>query len=174
MENFDWSYFDNYQENFVPEQSSFRLGLEALPDGPYDFEIVEVQPDIINTDAVLRVGLRVGVGGTVIERLYWLGTQDGVNALGADLCIFGFPADQWKQQGRKLGDELKAVVAKMPGIKFKGMKRSYTRKDGKPGHSLNVIARIAGTTMPATPPPAAGHGNGASAHPAQNLSDIPF
>jgi len=175
---FDYSCLDAFEQNFVPQQTGFRPGLDALPNGAYDMEITDARCDYIKSDAVLRLGVRP-IGGATVERLYWLTTQDNLNGLGADLCVLGFDADKWKARGHKLSMMLPPVLAKLPGIRFKATKTSragtgaYT---GKVYHDLCVVTRLAtGNQMPASSPELpAGNSQVPDAARATAGGDIPF
>lgn len=146
----DLASFDN---NFTP-QAMYRPGLDVLSDGDYDFTITDAVLDRAkNGQRILKLGLRTHLGGTV-ERTYWLTTQETMNRLGADLLLLGFPANTWGAGKKSLGTELPACVEKLPGIKFRGVKRAKPGSDGKTYHELYISGRISGAPMP---PPVAGH-----------------
>lgn len=179
---FDWSVFDGYEDNFTPQhQGKFRPNLTALPDGPYDFEVMDATPDTIQGDAVCRVGVRVA-GGAVLEHVFWLSRQESVNSFAADLVILGASVDR---QGRKLADVMRDAIAKLPGSRFKGSVRHYKNNKGEDRANLDILCRIAGSTMPPppsfTPSPAPAAAplqgqvlNPPAASPTMTASDVPF
>lgn len=145
-----------FDELFNPDTSR-RASIETLPDGDYDFQIVESRFDLTpkEKDLILRVGLKVLGGlqaGSVVERAYWLTTEQPINILGTDLCMLGFDADQWKPaNGRSFKKELKATVedGRLVGLRFRGQKK--TKVDGaKTYHNLYINARLTN----GVPPPA--------------------
>src|SRR5262245_15623629 len=103
---------DNLGGEYQPRRG-FALGIDTLPNGDYDFEIESAALDKINVDRVVRINLKTNLGKTV-EWLHWLNKQEGVNRLGADLCVLGFDADKWgTAQGRPLSAEIPKAVQKL-------------------------------------------------------------
>lgn len=141
----------SFDGNFSP-QAQFRPGLDTLADGDYDLTVVDAALDKAKGDRILRLGLRTQTG-MVVERVYWLTTQEAMNRLGADLLALGFPANTWGSGGKTLATELPAAVAKLPGLKFRGTKKArISAKDNKTYHELYVCGRIQGAPMPAAAP----------------------
>lgn len=151
----DLAWFD---QEYKPEASKFRPGLETLPDGPYDFEVTdaELKKSARQQMRILELGLKVN-GGAVIQHAYFLDTQDQMNRLGADLCVLGIPADKWgKAGGVSVAVGLPQAVKQLPGIRFRGSKDHNTteaRDGGQPKtfHNLRVLCRAGGTPPPAPP-----------------------
>jgi hypothetical protein len=173
----DFADLDSFGGEYKP-QAAFRPNLETLPNGEYDCEVVEATLDKINNDRIIRVALRVGPG-RVVEHLYWLNKQEGINRLGAELCVLGFDADRWgPAYNRPLSVELPKVVAKLKGMKFRAAKTS--RKDNRPGyqdrvyHDLHISCRLDGRPMPPLAPPAAPTPAAAAAVPTGSDDEIPF
>ncbi len=135
----------SFDAGYKPEQP-FRMGLEVLPDGDYDFEITDAALGRATTgDRILKVGLKTN--GKTCERTYWLKTQANMNALGADLLVLGFDSDKWGANGRPIAQELPKAVSRLPGIKFRGRKEARV-KDKETYHNLHIAGRIAGEPMP--------------------------
>ncbi|MCC6419516.1 MAG: hypothetical protein IT429_14885 [Gemmataceae bacterium] len=181
----DFSDLDSYSSQYRPE-AAFRPGLEALANGPADFEIVSAALDKTQKsgERICRIILRV-VGGITVEWTRFLNEQRNLNRLCADLACLGFDADKWNTPGRPLSKEIPAAVAKLPGIKFRAVKTS--RQDTRPGyeskvyHDLQINGRIDGRPMPPlTPPvqtapaPNGAHTVGAGAAAGGQSDDIPF
>jgi hypothetical protein len=157
----DLAWFD---EQYKPEASKFRPGLETLPDGSYDFEIVdaEIKKSAKKQVRILELGLKVN-GGAVVQHAYFLDTVEKMNRLGGDLCVLGIPADKWgKAGGVSVAVGLPEAVRQLPGIKFRGAK-DHNTPNAAPGqtpktfHNLRILCRVAGTPAPV---PAGPNGNG--------------
>jgi len=177
----DLAWFD---QEYKPEASSFRPGLDTLPDGSYDFEITdaELKRSPKQGIRILELGLKVN-GGAVVQHSYFLDTIEKVNRMGADLCVLGIPADKWGQAGGvSIKDGLPAAVKQLPGIRFRGSKDHNTPpaipgKEARTFHNLRILCRTANTPMPATPPKPAGNGSTFNEFAPANASDredLPF
>lgn len=127
--------------------------LDTLPDGDYDFEILDAAMDRSFRDQalMLRVLLKVLNGpcqDLEVEHVYWFKSKRNVEFLGGALCTLGFDADRWTAvHRRKFSAELPRAVEKLPGIRFRGTKK--TNKDnGTSFHNLYINARLGNTAMP--------------------------
>jgi len=119
----DLSDLDSFGGSYEAK-GAFRPNIDSLANADYDFEIVDAKLDRINTDRILRIGLRTSAG-KVVEWTHWLNRQEGVNRLGAELVVLGFDADRWgPQHNRPLSVELPKAVLKLPGRKFRATKTS--------------------------------------------------
>src|SRR5688500_6456877 len=91
-----------FNDEFAPDTGR-RLGVESLPDGDYDLQILEAELTRTEKkrDPILRLALRILDGPAAdreIERAYFLTSQDGVNRLGGDLLLLGFDVGKWTPQ----------------------------------------------------------------------------
>lgn len=176
----DWSYLDAFDSDFVPKQQGFRDKIDLLPDGPYDLTIVDALGKMAQGVLIIEIGVQP-VGGAVFTHSYWLDKQGAVNALGADLAVLGFPADQWQRAGKKLAAELPAVLEKLAGIHFRAVKAVDRPKTGqyagKEFHKLKFISRISnGGMMPPSIPfnPTEPNGTPAGMVAGSTVEDLPF
>ena len=139
-----------FDQTFTP-QSGIRPGIDSLPDGDYDCEIITA--DIGRTEKtnelILRLGLRTNVGA-VVEYAYFFRTQQSVDILGGDLVTLGFDADQWKPPARPFSTELPRVVPMLVGLRFRARKKTaQNQKDpSKPFHNLYVNQRLNTSAAP--------------------------
>jgi hypothetical protein len=153
-------YTDNYadleqfDQSYSP-QAGRRPGLDVLPDGDYDFEILDAKLDTTPKQHVriVRVGLRVTSAGSsqgqTLEHISFLNNQTAIDILGSTLCTLGFDADQWTvASGRPFSKELPKALPRMRGLRFRGTKKK--NQDGF--HNLYYNARLAGMPMPAPAP----------------------
>ena len=160
-----------FDDEFHP-RAGRKPGIDSLPDGSYDLEIVEAE--LARTQeqrlAILRQGLRVLSGphaGMVVENVYFLETQENRDFLGADLGTLGFDVHEWRAaRGRGFSQELPRAVEAMRGRRFRGKKE--TNKKGYA--ALYVHARLNGT---ATPMPAATSGRETQVVRAADVATVP-
>lgn len=159
-----YDYLDSYENEYKPEHA-VRPRLETLADGDYEFTILDAAIVHLVNKPVLRAGLKVE-GGGIIEHTWWHDSQDKFNAMAADLLSLGFPADKWGKGGIPVKQGFPDAVAKMPGIRFKGAKRTERPTEGtyagKVFHKLYISGRVSGKPMPG---PAAEFSNGPAAQP---------
>jgi hypothetical protein len=162
----DYSDLASFDGDYKAE-NTFRPDLDTLPDGDYDFEILDA-------DLTRATGKQAGVriltlvlrpnGGATVRHTYWLRDQEQMNRLGADLVVLGFDADKWgKAGGKSIAQALPEAVARLKSVRFRG--RKATREGtgnhaGKKFHDLHVGARIGGSAMPAPAKPFNEFGNG--------------
>ena len=67
-------------EEFEPQQA-IRPGIDALPDGPYEFEVLDAElTKAQNGDRICTLGLRVN-SAAIVQHTYWLNRQIGMNRL---------------------------------------------------------------------------------------------
>lgn len=165
-----------FERDFNPSSGGRKPGLDTLPDGDHDFEILsaELTRTEKTNEAIFRMELRV-LGGGVVEHVYFFRTQMNVDILGGDLCTLGFDADQWKPPQRPLARELANVAPRLRGVRFRGKKVTNPKKDdpNKKYANLYVNQRLA-----ADAPPPAYNPQPAYADPfataGSNDSEIPF
>ncbi len=159
-DNFD--DLDWYDNPTLRPEKPFEGGLDTLPNGDYDFEFVTAELTHAKggkQDRIMEAKLRVN-GGQVIKHAWWLASQENMNALLADLCLLGFPANTWGQNtGNPLKEALPAAIAQLPGKRFRASKTSSPKKkDGVPTgefwHNLHIAGAVSGRPMPtpAAPP----------------------
>lgn len=166
----DFSDLDSFEGSWAPARM-FRPGIDTLPDGDYEFAVVDGELGRAqNGDRIFKLGLQVN--GNVVEKTWWLKTQEGANALCADLCALGLDADRWgPKHNRPLSQELPKAPAKLAGVRFRGKITTRT-SNGKTYHNLHIGGKVLGTAspMPSRPssPDVAGE---ATAKPS---ADIPF
>lgn len=162
-----------FDQDFKPEPRNLP-GLESLPNGDYDFEVVSavLERTEKTKDLILRVGLKVLNTGGLIENTYFFRNQQAVDILGSDLCTLGFDTLNWKPPARPFSQELVQAVPKLPGRKFRGKKvtKENAKDPAKPFHNLYVNSLLSSAPAPAeySPPATATAGYGAGD------SDIPF
>lgn len=151
----DFAELDGYGTEYQPRHSGFAPGLEVLSDGFHDFEITAAVLDRAKDGSLIaKLNLREPNAGE-IEWTHWLNKQTDVNAFCADLAVLGFDCDKWGPRfNRPLSQEIPKAVAKLPGLKFRGMKRTDRPTEGvyagKVFHKMRVYTRIAGTPKPST------------------------
>ena len=143
-----------FDQEYAP-QAGRRPGIDTLPNGEYDFLILEAELSRTQKDRelILKLFLRVESSlteqGKVVERAYFFRTQTSIDILGSDLCTLGFDADRWTPEfGRKFSQELPAAMAKLEGIKFRGKKTTKVKPGGETYHNLFVNARLADDSPP--------------------------
>lgn len=168
----DYSDLEQFDQGFVPTErnSQFRPGLDSIPDGDYSWSIVsaELTTTQKSETRILRTELRCEELGKVIERVYFLTTQEQADRLGGDLATLGYDVGTWTaQHGKKFSAELVKAVMTMAGRRFKGTKKTAPNKNQpeKPYHNLYINAPLSGL---ATAPIATHH----VAAPSAN--EIPF
>ncbi len=144
---------DSFATDYKPEQQR-RPDLDGLPDGDYDFEVLDAILDRTTKGTrILKVGIQPQ-NGLAVNHTYWLDQQDKLNGLAADLCLLGFDAHKWGTQERPLSQELPKAVSKLPGIRFRAAKRSNLgtgQHAGRTFHNLYICSRITGKAMPTNP-----------------------
>lgn len=145
----DYSDIDSFEHGWEPARP-FRGGLDTLPDGDYDFEIVDGElTRTQNGDRIFQCGLKVH--GNVVQKTWWLKSQENANALCADLCALGLDADKWGAKfKRPLSEELPKAAKSLVGVRFRG-KVTTRVSQGKTYHNLHIGGRIMGQAMPALP-----------------------
>ncbi len=164
-----------FDRDFAPDGGR-RPGVDSLADGDYDFEIVhaELTKTEKTNEAILKLDLRVAGEGAagVVRYAYLFRSLTGVNVLGSDLCTLGFDADQWKPPARPLSRELPRAVPLLPGIRFRGKKKTTPNpKDPtKPYANLYVNQKLDGSG----PPPAYAPEGATSSPPVADNDPIPF
>lgn len=130
-----------FDDAFNPRSGQLP-GLDALPDGLYQFQIMHV--DLArtqkNNQTILRWGLKVLDGamtGTVVEKVNFFTSQQNVDILGSELCSLGIDADMWKPPTRTFSKELPKALPRLGGIRFVATKEA--KKDGeKTYHNLRI------------------------------------
>ena len=129
----DFSDLGGYEEDFAP-QPAIRPGIDTLPNGSYDFEILDAElTRAQNNDRICNLGLKAG--GAVVQHTYWLNKQMNVNRMGYDFGVLGFTVEP------PLNETIPAAVRSLPGVKFRGVKSSREYQ-GKTYHDLHVSVRI--------------------------------
>jgi hypothetical protein len=171
---------DNFDDDIVQEiarwdagfapQAGRRPGLEALANGDHDLEIVEAE--LTRTEktreAILRTVLHVLPAGGVYEHVYFFRTQDAYNRLGADVATLGFPLDA----AQPFSGQLKGIVPRLRGVRFRARKGESKGTDGKVYHNLYINSRLAGAPMPAAGVPAGARAPETAGPGSDN--DVPF
>lgn len=162
----NYDFYDTYEQDYKPEHR-YALDIKALEDGPHEFEILSAQLVTANNGKpILECSLKVD-GGLTIKHSWWHDSQDGFNAMCADLLILGFDADKWGRGGKPIREALPAAVARMPGLRFKGLKRTRVvedkpmpgvpAKEKKTYHDLIIHGLVkTGRSTPAAPAPTQG------------------
>lgn len=136
----EYDDLNEFEGEFVP-QPAIRAGLDSLPDGVYDFEIVDAElTKAQNGDRICCLGLRNNLG-VLVQHTYWLTRQVAINRMGYDFEILGQPI------GQPLSETIPAAVRKLPGTKFRGTKSSrfVPGTNGKKDatyHDLSISGRV--------------------------------
>ena len=148
----EFGELDNYGGDYKPERTRPN-NLEVLADGDHDFEILSAAMGRAKADGtgglVARVQLKTTTG-IPVEWMVWLNNPEAVNETCAELAALGFPADQWGPRfNRPLSVEIPKAIGQLKGMKFRGHKQSYAKKDkpGELGHKLRVLCGIDGRPM---------------------------
>lgn len=149
MADFDDDFSDlNEFAGEFQAQPAIRPDLKSLPDGSYDFEILDAElTRAQNGNRICSMGLRTHTGA-VVQHTYWLNQQIAVNRMGYDFGILGIDTSAWAASG-ELGKEIAKAVKRLPGLKFRGVKSSRFVKgtNGKADatyHDLSVTGRMGG------------------------------
>lgn len=164
------SEISRYDADYRPD-AGIRPKVDTLPDGDYDFEILDaiLGRTQNSNDAILKVGLKVQ-GGTVVEKAYFFGDQAAINRLGADLMALGFREFERPQS---FSAALKAALPKLKGVRFRARKMTDTSSsNGKTYHNLYIAGRL--PAAGAASPPPAGRPVQQPAPAASNSEAIPF
>jgi hypothetical protein len=152
---------DRFNDEFRP-QPSWRPGLDLLPDGLADFEIVAACGDRTpkSNDPIVRWTLKVLSGpcaGTLIDHVHFVGTLESVERLGGDLQTLGFDVENWKPPQRPVSVELKKALPMLRGRCFRAKKETNPGQQGKVFHNLRVYQLLTKDTprLPVGAAPAA-------------------
>lgn len=168
--NFD--DLDQFNENFVP-RPPILPGIEALLNGPYRFTVEAVNCEEHAGQKMLKCELKVHTG-IVIEKVWWLTSQNNVNRFGADMAALGFDSKLWGTRTQPLSQAIPKTADALLGIVFAAQKTQRTDKEGKTYHDLIVGGRVGANgangangahgAAPTPPPPPAGN----------DAADLPF
>lgn len=146
----------------VPAERQYGGGnLDKLPDGEHVFEITD--GELKKTAKTVTYTLKFcvttadGAGQFTGEKTYWLKGKDGIddrsiNGLKADLGVLGFDTAKWSAaDGRPFLGELQRIKPLMPGLRFKGKKKTTPNKNDatKPYVNVYVNGRGDGDGKPA-------------------------
>lgn len=140
----DLSFLDSYQEDFSPQTASSLPLLENIPDGSYDCTFISaiVTETKTQKQPILKCMVRFDSLDQTAEKAYFLANQENVNRLAGDLKTMGFEADKWKKNC-KLSEEISKAVSQLPGLRFKGTKKtSPPNQSGKVYHNLYINAAL--------------------------------
>src|SRR5262245_37798403 len=152
----DFPELESFDDGFriEPRKDTIRPGLDSLPDGYYEFLILDAarkRAQGKSQAALVAIGLRVVGGafdGRTVQWDRWLTSEEGVRILGTDLFQLGLDADKWnKAEGRPFSAELRQQLPRLVGVKFTG------KKVTKDGQYANLW--IQGLSTPPRPAPAA-------------------
>jgi hypothetical protein len=165
----DLQSFDT--DDFKPaDRNAYRCGIDVLQEGNHDFAVQGGEFRRAKDSAIFALVLRSETQNTICERTYWLNRKEEGERLAADLMVLGFDTDQWQAPARPFSKEFLKVVPQLPGIRFKGTKKTNPNKNdpAKVYHNLYVNARLPGTGAVGTSAP--------PSHPEMpaNHDDIPF
>lgn len=146
----DFSDLDGFGAEAKAEHA-FKTKVDSLPDGTYEVTVASAGMEMVGGHRVLRVGLKLADGAQV-EWISWLNKQQGVNGLLADFSALGFDSHQWGPKfNRPLSIEIARAVARLPGMKLRGLKSSRKGQNGETYHEFRVLGRISTTPMPTGP-----------------------
>lgn len=170
-------------------------GLESIPDGDHDFEVIAATLGKAAGHTVARCELRVlTANGRTIEYTWWLNRQESVNAFLADMVSLGYPAQGWGSGPAKtpLSQAIPQAMTKLQGVRFRATKATrhvpakpaangMPAKEAATYRDLHISGRIAGTPMPSAPaapqqhlPPQGGAPTQLAHQPLGQDSEIPF
>jgi hypothetical protein len=170
----DWTQFDSMNDRFEAKHL-FRDRVETLPDGSYDIDIIDASDGDIKGAPVFRLGLQCN-GGMVVEHIYWVESDDAVNAFGADMKVLGMPAERWGNTiplSKALPEALKACV----GMRFRGMKstdKGTGKNEGKTFPRLRFVCKLDKTGGSRPTAPAASSSPAPAMKSAVASENIPF
>ncbi len=171
----DFSSLDYYGTEAQP-QHAFKNKIDLLANGEYEFEITDAALDRINSDDVIRVGLKMQA--SAFEYIYWLNKQNAINAFLAEMLALGYPANTWGSGAGKvlLSNAIPACVKTLPGKRFRAAKTSRDDTRSTPPktyHEIRIIGMAGSRSMPSGG--AAGPVHAAqNSVPVGNESGIPF
>lgn len=133
--------------------TGYREGLDSLPDGSYDFTILECDLRRVNGKAICELAIKTGCGREC-NHTYWLNRQENIDRFGSDLAVLGFSTQKCdKAKGAKFSEVLAEAIPKIPGLRFRGKKFSKQGED-KIFHNLYINAALKpadGREMPKAP-----------------------
>lgn len=144
---------DQFDDDFKP-RDPFTSKFEDLPDGEYTFQITKAELTRRGAaqTTVLHMKVRIHDGefnGVEDARDSWLRDKEAVARIGQDLVRLGFDADTWNaKNGKSFSAEFPKVVTQLPGIVFKGKKRSSS-KDGKKYVNIDINGFVEKKEVPA-------------------------
>ena len=139
MSNESYDDLGEFDGEFSP-QPAIRPGLDTLPDGSYEFEVLDAElTRAQNGDRICNLGLRANKSA-VVQHTYWLNKQTNINRMGYDFGVLGL------EIGAPLNETIPAAVAQLAGIKFKGVKTSRTYQS-KLYHDLHISSRVGGAAV---------------------------
>lgn len=137
---------EQFDDAFAPKQG-ITNGLEALADGAYDFTILNANISTTKNSGttILRLEIKCEQLGSIVEKPYFMTGQEQIDRLGGDLATLGFPAGTWnKEHGKKFSVEMAKAIDQLPGLRFKGTKKTNPNKSdpSKPYHNLYINAPL--------------------------------
>lgn len=133
----------------VPAERQNNYGggtLGKLPDGPHTFIVTDGELTTGNFIIYqLKFTVRAADGQEITgEKKYFLKGKDGpdtkrINELKADLATLGFDTANWTQaNGKPFLVQLARIKPVLPGIQFKGKKKTNANKSDPKNPYLNV------------------------------------
>jgi hypothetical protein len=143
----DFSELDALQAEYEPLKGGAAMpGPEILPDGTWEFEIVnaELTETPKQHQTIGRLQLRVLSGpaaGRMLERATFFNRQEAVNYLGGELMSLGVDSSRWTDKSKHLSEHIQEAFARIRGARFKGTKVTNT-SDGKPYHNLYINSLV--------------------------------
>jgi hypothetical protein len=169
-----------FDRDFTPQKpaGSFRSGLDTVADGDYAWTILSAEFRITTKsgDSILSLEVRNEGTAQVVEKAYFLRTQQNVNILGGDLEMLGFDVGNWKPPTRAFSIELDKAIPQLRGRRFQGTKKTVPNRDKphEPYHNLYINARLDNATQ--MPPQQQANGALRTVAPRTSApsSEIPF
>lgn len=166
---------EQFDDAFTPKQG-ITSGIEAISDGAYDFTILNAALTTTKTSQtlILRMEIKCESLGVVAEKPYFLTSQEQIDRLGGDLATLGFPVGTWNAaNGKKFSVEMSKAIGQLPGLRFKGTKKtSENKKDAtKPYHNLYINSPLPKAGSIGAPPMSADIG---TAQTPVAAGEIPF
>jgi hypothetical protein len=165
-----------YDQAFEPKYA-YHDRLDKLPEGVYQFEILEAGYREVNINKPLVfIVVRVNGGeynGMAYEHAWFISSQRGANACGADLRRLGLDTHQWTvANGRPFSVEIQRRPPELVGVCFRGVtSRDVDKNDAAKSYPRLTISNAtrAQQSQPGNP-------IAAKAQPATNnvANNVPF
>lgn len=154
---------EKFDDEFSPVVPGRTPNVDSLADGEYILEISEAE--LVTTrytgDDIVRWVYKIVDApdsekhkvGTLFEKGSLLRAQDDVNRLGAELMSLGIACGEWSAaSGKPFSKMLPVALTSLKSVTVQATKSSYTGKNGKLYHNLNVRSKTNLKKMPSDMP----------------------